>query len=82
MATKISAPRRGWPTRDRALLIADPSPEWLAGIEPISVLVTWQVDQQEHRMLILQRGAQERCAVPPAGRVRLWMTVPVTDVAE
>ena len=40
MATKISAPRRGWPTRDRALLIADPSPEWLAGIEPISVLVS------------------------------------------
>ena len=39
IATKIRAPISGWPTRDRALLIADPSPEFRPGIEPISVLV-------------------------------------------
>ena len=35
-----SAPTSGWPTRDRALLIADPSPAFLVGIEFISVLVS------------------------------------------
>ena len=37
---KITAPRSGCPTRDRALLIAEPRPEFRAGIELISVLVS------------------------------------------
>src|SRR5262245_39026637 len=36
---KRIAPTNGWPTRDTALLIADPRPAFRVGIEPISVLV-------------------------------------------
>ena len=37
---KITAARIGWPTREMALLIADPRPELRDGIELISVLVS------------------------------------------
>ena len=39
-AMKMTAPSSGWPTREIALLIADPSPEKRPGTEPISVLVS------------------------------------------
>src|SRR5947207_107645 len=39
MAMKMTAPRSGWPTREIALLIAEPSPALRVGIELISVLV-------------------------------------------
>src|ERR1700675_2091697 len=39
MATKMIAPRSGWPTREIELLIAEPRPENRLGREFISVLV-------------------------------------------
>src|SRR6476469_5359605 len=40
MAMKMIAPRRGEPTRDSELLMAEPRPENRLGMEPMSVLVS------------------------------------------
>ena len=44
---KMIAPRSGWPTREIALLIADPSPEKRPGIEPISGARQRRDDQRD-----------------------------------
>src|SRR4026208_1279615 len=40
MATKMTAPRSGWPTLAMALLIAETSPEYRGGTEPMRVFVS------------------------------------------
>jgi hypothetical protein len=54
MTTNSNAPRSGWPTREIALLIADPRPALRTGIEPISVFVrgaTMQEIPRPNRMI-------------------------------
>src|SRR5690349_16066157 len=52
----MMAPRRGWPTRAIALLIADPSPENRCGIEPMSVLVSGATTQAMPRPNVRTAG--------------------------